>query len=63
MADDYAWFNDECTHMYYWDNCLPQGICKIIMSYLLMNEHTCVTDTTSYTMLYVRYQCLIQWWM
>ena len=53
MADDYAWFNDECTHMYYWDHCLQQGICKITMPYLLMEEHKCVTDTTTNIMLYV----------
>jgi hypothetical protein len=63
MDNDYAWFNDECTHMYYWDHCLQQGICKIIVSYLLMNEHTCVTDSTTFTMLHVRSLRKIQWKM
>jgi hypothetical protein len=30
------------------------------MSDLMMGEHTSVTDTTTYTMLYVRSLCLIQ---
>ena len=54
MSDSYAWINDDCTHMYYWDHYLHQGICKITMSDLLMNVDTYVTDNTAYTMLYVR---------
>ena len=33
-------------------------VCQINMSDLMMNVQTCVTDNTSYTMLYVRSVCL-----
>ena len=59
MSDDYARFNDECTHMFYWDHYLHHGVWQITRADLLMNVHTCVTDKTAYTMLYVRPLCLI----
>ena len=34
-------------------------VCQITMSHLMMNVHTCVTDNTTYTILYVRSLCLI----
>jgi hypothetical protein len=36
------------------------GVCDITMSNVMLNVHTCVTDKTTYTMLYVRSLCLTQ---
>ena len=63
MSDHYVTCNDECTHMCYWWKYLHHFVCKIPMSDVMMNIHTCLTDTTTYTMLYVRSLCLTQWGM
>ena len=47
-------------------SCTPsfhQVACQINMSVLMMHVHTCFTDNTIYTMLYVRSVFLISWWM
>ena len=38
---------------------LHNGVCQISMSDLMMNVHTCVTDNTTGTMLFVRPICQI----
>ena len=63
MSDPYVWFNDEYTHMCYWDHYLHHGICQITMQDIIINVHTCFTDSTTYAMLYIRSLCLVQWWM
>jgi hypothetical protein len=42
---------------------LHNGVCQIGMSDLMMNAHTWITHSTTYTILYVRSVCLIWWWM
>jgi hypothetical protein len=63
MSDQYVWFNDECTNMCYWWHFLPHVVCQIIMSDLMINIQTCVTEITTYTMLYVRSIWHTQWLM
>ena len=51
------------VHTCYWKQYLHYGVCQISMSELMMNIHTFGTDNTTYTMLYVRSLCQIEWWM
>jgi len=44
-------YNSECTHVCYWYHYWHHGVSQIILSDLTMNLHTCVTDSTTYTML------------
>jgi hypothetical protein len=53
IARHYDRFNDGCTHMFYWWHYLHHVVCQITMSDLMMNVHTCFTDDTTYTMVYV----------
>jgi hypothetical protein len=55
MSDHYARYNHQCTHMCYWKHYQNHVVCQINMSDLMMNVNTCLTDNTTYVMLYVRY--------
>ena len=57
MSDHYVRLNKERTYMCYCDHYLHHCVCEITMSDLMMNVHTCVTDNTTYTMLYVGSLC------
>ena len=57
VSDLYVRFNGECT-LYRW-NYLHHEVYQITMSDFMMNVQTCVTDYTTYTMLYIRPLCLI----
>ena len=59
----YVRFNDKWTHMSYWQHYLHYVVCQIIMSDLIVNAHTCFTDSTTYTLVHVRSICLIYGWM
>jgi hypothetical protein len=59
----YVRFNDKCTHMSYWQHYLHYVVCQITMSDLIVNAHTCFTDSTIYTLVHVRSICLIYGWM
>ena len=63
LFENYLRFNGECTHMCYWKHYLHTPLCQITMSDLFMNVDTCVTDNTTYTMLYVRPIWPTFWWM
>ena len=63
MTDHYDWLNEEYTRMSYWLHYVHHVVCHTTMSDVMMNVHTCVTDNTIYTMLYVRSLCQIEWWM
>jgi hypothetical protein len=39
--------------MCFWWQSLHHGICQTTMSDVMMNVHTCATDDTPYTMVYV----------
>jgi hypothetical protein len=53
MPDHYVWFNDECTHKWYWWHYIYHVIYQITMSDLMMHVHTCFADNTIYTMWYM----------
>jgi hypothetical protein len=59
MSNHYPWFNDECTHIFYWVHYLHHGVYHISVSDLMVNVHTCITDITTYTMVYLRSFCQI----
>ena len=60
MSDHNFRFNNECKHMSFWTQYLHHIVCQINMSDLMMNVHTCVSDSTTYTMAYVRCVCVIK---
>ena len=59
VLDQYVRSNDECTYVCYCEHYLHHVVCQITMSDLTMNIHTCVTDNTTNTLLYVRSLCQI----
>ena len=63
MSDHNVRYIDECTHMCYWKHYHNHVVCQINMSDLMMNVNTCLTDRTTYIMLYVRSIYLVQWWV
>jgi hypothetical protein len=52
-------FDNECTHMCYWYHYVYHAVFYITMSDLMINAHICLTDNTTYIMLYVKSLCLI----
>ena len=44
----------ECRHVCYWYHYLHHGVSQIMLSDLIMNVHTCVTDKATYTKVYCR---------
>jgi hypothetical protein len=63
MSDHYVRFNYECAHMFKWYHYLHHVVWTMTMPDLMMNEHTCITETTAYSRVYVRSLCHIYWWM
>ena len=57
ISHHYDKFNDECTYMFYWWHYLHHVVCQITMSDVMMNVHTCLTDSITYIILYVRSLC------
>jgi len=45
-SDNTIWFNDECTHIFYWEHYLHHGVWQITITDLLIKVHTCGPDNT-----------------